>query len=149
MNNLLEAALEYAVRGWRVHPLRPGRKLPFLKGWPTKATCEPEQIRKWWDQWPAANVGLVTGEQFIVVDVDYRNDGDKSIRHIRETIGFPTCPTVESPHGAHHYLRAVDGLRNNIGLLPGLDIKAGGGYIVAPPSIVDGISYRWSIRYAG
>lgn len=147
-NPLLSAALSYAARGWRVLPLRPGQKLPLLKGWPERASSDPETIRKWWNQWPRANIGLITGEHFVVVDVDYKHDGARSIRKIRETLGFPAAPTVESPHGCHHYVRPVLGLRNNLALWPGIDIKAAGGYIVAPPSEVNGMRYQWSIEYA-
>ena len=56
MNTTLSAALDYAVRGWRVHPLA-GKKA-LLTGWPTVATTDPDTITGWWGQHPGANVGI-------------------------------------------------------------------------------------------
>src|SRR5436309_714656 len=57
----LAAALEYAARGWRVHPLVPRDKKPLLDAWPDKATTDAATIISWWTRWPDANVGLVPG----------------------------------------------------------------------------------------
>src|SRR3989442_4947892 len=59
----LAAALRYAARGWRVHPLVARQKNPLLKDWPEKATTDAATIFGWWRQWPTANVGLVARPQ--------------------------------------------------------------------------------------
>jgi hypothetical protein len=34
------------------------------------ATCDPGQLQDWWQRWPLANVGLVTGVVFDALDID-------------------------------------------------------------------------------
>ncbi len=75
---LLEVALGYAARGWRVLPVceiteagtcscRKGQvcadagKHPRLKGWPAKAATNAATIRGWWAEWPHASIGTSTG----------------------------------------------------------------------------------------
>jgi hypothetical protein len=50
--------------------------------------------------------------------------------------------------GGHLYFRPPPGveIRNSAGKLgPGLDVRGVGGYVVAPPSVIDGKAYRWDI----
>ena len=51
------------------------------------------------------------------------------------------APCVKSPHGYHLYFSGET--RCHTDILPGVDIKGGGGMIMIPPSKVDGIRYRW------
>ena len=65
----LEAALQYAYRGWRVIPCR-SNKIPRIRNWPVAASCDPETIITWWTQWPNAWIALLCGCGFVVIDVD-------------------------------------------------------------------------------
>ena len=88
MSTNLEAALYYAQRlGWRVFPLKPGDKRPAVIDWPNVATTDPEQIRRWWAQMPAANIGLACGD-LLAVDLD-RKDG----RGVRVPAVQPVAPS--------------------------------------------------------
>src|SRR5262245_34186061 len=71
---LLQAALSYARRGWLVLPLHTARhgacacghvpcpgKHPRTAHGVKEATIDEETIRRWWQQWPEANVGIATG----------------------------------------------------------------------------------------
>ena len=57
MSELLDAALEYARRGWHVFPCKPNKKPRTANGL-SEASCDEAQIRAWWKRWPEA---LVTG----------------------------------------------------------------------------------------
>src|SRR5271170_3264621 len=86
MSALLTAALDYAARGWPVVPLHSwtGRgcscgsapdeckpaKHPRTAHGLKDASAELDRILEWWKRWPGANVGLLTGVAFDVVDVD-------------------------------------------------------------------------------
>ena len=53
--NILDAALDYARRGWPVFPCKPTNKAPFIKGGFHAATTDEETIRKWWGYWPKSH----------------------------------------------------------------------------------------------
>lgn len=141
-NPFITAALAYAARGWRVHPLRPRDKLPTLQRWPERASTDPDTIRRWWAKEPTANIGIATGSGLLVLDVD----GDEG----RESLnGHHLPPTVcaLTGGGGIHYLFEVDGeTRNTTNLLPHVDTRGDGGYIVAAPSIHPdtGAAYTWA-----
>jgi putative DNA primase/helicase len=64
--------------------------------------------------------------------------------------GHPITPMVRTGSGGLHlYFRHPDTteIRTRIRIAPGLDVKAGGGYVVAPPSVgPTGDCYEWVIR---
>lgn len=131
------AALEYASLGRRVFPLAAGSKEPVVKDWPRVATTDPEQIRRWWRHpneggqlinWHC-NIGLVTGDGLVVVDVDPKNGGEVP-DWIRPTL------TATTPSGGWHFYYYVQGqVPNSVGrLAPGVDVRGERGYVVAPPS---------------
>ncbi len=117
------------------------------------ASRSPDVIQAWWRRWPDANIGIATGRVsgLLVLDVDPRNGGDDRLEDIVAQHG-PLPFTVESltGGGGYHYLFAYPPElppEQEIGcgkLLPGIDIKADGGYIVAPPSVHgSGKPYAW------
>jgi putative DNA primase/helicase len=151
MSSLLDAALEYAARGWAVFPLEPGQKRPLGRLAPhgcRSATTDEQTIRGWWEDTRNANVGIATGDAsgLAVVDVD----GDQGARTwevllVGRDITAPTL-TSRTPRGGYHlvYRRPDDGFRNSAnGLGEMVDTRGDGGYIVAPPSIANGKVYRW------
>jgi len=154
-SNLPNAALAYAARGWRVLPLwwtekgrcacgdpkceSPG-KHPIAKLVPhgvKDATSDPEIICKWWRECPKANIGIATGNGLVVLDVD--NPEALKGRHL------PPTPVVRTGRGHHYYFKAPPGVR--AARLEGVgDLKADGGYVVAPPSVhASGTRYEWAI----
>ena len=146
---LIQAALEYARRGWRVFPCRPGDKRP-MKGfrWRNEATIDEETIKRWWKRWPDANIGLATGGGGVVVlDVD-GEEGERSLQELEEAYG-PLPRTLEARTGGggrHIFFKAPDWYVpisvSKIGT--NLDIRGDGGYVVAPPSIhKSGKRYEW------
>ena len=153
MTKLLSAALNYASRGWRVHPLT-GKKA-VLQGWPSLGTTDTATITGWWTEYPAANVGIITGRQsnLFVLDVDPGKGGDDSLRELEAQYG-PLPNTVEvltGKDGRHFYFQYPGGVvgNSNSKLDPGLDIKTDGGYVVAPSSThpETGRTYEWEVAH--
>lgn len=164
MNDLRLAALDYASRGWRVVPLyniRPdgscacGKadcdgnsrgKHPRLTQWQEKASADPKKIEYWWGMWPAANVGVMCGQDtgFMVVDVD-GPEGEASL----EGKDWPQTQKVRTGRGYHYHFKwpKLDfKLKNNAAILPGIDIKVGKGQVAMPPSMhYNGTKYEWVI----
>jgi len=140
MKTPLESALEYAARGWRVLPLRPGSKIPATAHGVHDATTEAETIRAWWSAVPEYNVGVATGPEsgIVVVDIDRHGetDGEKSAADL------PATYTVTTPNAGRHlyYQHPNPGLpiKSRVGVRPGIDLKSAGGYVVAPPSRLNG-----------
>lgn len=142
---LLDAALLYAGWGWPVFPLRPGLKVPATTNGFKDASTDLDQIRAWWDATPKANIGLPTGGSFDVIDIDAPT-GWGSYAKMQDTDALPDVHGVVSTAGAglHLYVKPHPGRRSAAGTLPGIDIRATGGYIVAPPSVdYRGYGYLW------
>ena len=145
-----EWAAFYRRRGWAVIPVRHGDKRPLIRWEPFQRRLPtPAEVDGWFGQWPDANVGIVTGNisNLIVLDVDPGHGGEESLAEIQHRHGaLPVTPEVTTGGGGHHlYFRHPGGMvRNRAGLEPGLDLRADGGYVVAPPSLhPSGGRYLW------
>ncbi len=143
-----EAALLYVASGLPVLPLRPRGKVPLTAHAYLDASVDCNQVRAWWSRWPAANIGIPTGEVsgFDVLDVDPRHGGMESLAALeREFGGLPPTLTADTGSGGAHYLLRHDPrARRAVGFRPGLDYLATGGHFVAAPSIHPcGVPYRW------
>jgi len=165
------AALRYAERGWAVLPVagmvdgrcgcarpcdRPA-KHPLTHHGLLDATTDAATIRGWWARHPGANIGVATGASgLVVIDVDMP-DGGRSLERL-DALGLHRAPTLVglTGGGGRHLVYAaggggVPGLHNTARGLPGvgealpdIDLRAQGGYIVAPPSMhASGARYRW------
>ena len=152
------AAVEYARHGWYVVPLHgvnddgtctcylgsecdsPG-KHPLFRDWPERASNDPDQVNEWWSAFNGQprNVGIVCGRSnLVVVDID-GPDGEAALKAIEEFL--PACPQVVTRRGRHLYLTG----QLQAAKLAGLDVKAGNGFVVAPPSVrMDGGRYEWA-----
>lgn len=137
-------ALSLASRGYRVFPLEPNGKKPLPGSNGCKdGTRDTAQIEQWWDKYPDANVGLAPDEGMVVVDVDQKeHDGWKSLRDRSMLVPDVEHVQINTPNaGLHIYFLAPTPWANRVGVLPGVDIRADGGYLVAPGSVIDGRAY--------
>lgn len=144
------AALALAARGWLVFPLLPrGKKpLPGSHGH-LEATIDPATIERWWTRIPDANIGVRTGIEsgVLVLDRDDRNGGEAGWEFLEQEHGtIPYSLRVRTGGGFHCYLRhrGPGRVTSLGGVAPGVDLKADGGYVVAPPSVhPSGAVYQW------
>ncbi|MBI4395445.1 MAG: bifunctional DNA primase/polymerase [Elusimicrobia bacterium] len=146
MTMKVENALAYAQAGWPVFPLVPNTKVPLTRRGFKDATKDLEKIRREWARDPDPNIGVSTGQLsgLGVLDVDVKNGakGMESLQAIMEVL--PKTRTARTPSGGLHlYFRIAGPLKSRIGFLPGLDLKADGGYVAAPGSEIDGKPYEW------
>jgi putative DNA primase/helicase len=153
MSQLLASALWYAKNGWPVLPLAKGAKIPLVPRGLHDASTHEETIRAWWRKWPEANIGIATEPAgLVVVDVDTKNNGDATFEALRSELGPDPFDTLTSltPSGGQHLVYATDGSKVSSGahvLGQGIDLRAAGGYIVAPPSQIAGVEYSWESGY--
>ena len=149
---LLDSALWYAHHGWAVFPCQPGGKAPLTTHGCKDATTDPAIIKEWWQRWPNANVAIATGRGsgIVVLDVDPDHDGDDSLAALLAEHGsLPDTPEVLSGGGGRHlYFKMPAGVevKNAVAIAGwhGLDFRAEGGYVIAPPSLhPSGTPYTW------
>jgi hypothetical protein len=146
MNRNLDAALRYAAQGWPVFPCAPGTKVPLAGGHGVHdATTDPAQIRQWWTGDPRRNVAIATGAPGPdVLDIDVHGDatGFPALRRLRAAGLVPDAQTiVRTPSGGCHlWFRSTD-QGNGTFARHHLDFRGRGGYVVAPPSAVNGREY--------
>ena len=157
MNNpnsqLKDAALKYAlVFGWPVFPVIPQGKKPATATGFKEATRDPAIISQWWDHNPSYNIGIATGKDssgFFVIDLDEDEkkgvSGENALAEYISSYGpLPETVISQTPRGGKHLLfKSAADVSCKTGVLPGVDLRGKGGYIVAPPSVVNGKEYRW------
>lgn len=128
--------MQLAVAGFSIMPVGADKR-PLLKTWKpyqTKAAGE-SQIEKWWEQFPNANIGVITGKVsgITVIDVDTYKGGKAD--------QFPKTFTVQTGNGGLHlYYKYSEGLTisaNAYPDMPGIDIRNDGGYVVGPYSVTN------------
>ena len=150
----LRQALAYAARGWPVFPCLPGQKIPATTHGYKDATTDEQQITEWFARGQRWNLAIATGVPGPdVLDIDQHGPAGN---------GYPALATLEraglvdgasayvrTPAGGMHAYFAGTGQHN--GRLPShhLDFRSHGGYVLAPPSQVDGKPYRLIARPGG
>ncbi|MDG4790015.1 bifunctional DNA primase/polymerase [Micromonospora sp. WMMD1102] len=164
-DNRLTTALDYAARGWPVFLLgrskRPMANCPACRTVGTDhdreacpcltchgfyaATRDPDRIAAMLTAHPSGLLAVRTGavSGLVVVDIDPRHGG-----RLVPALMPPTAAVATGSGGWHLYYRhpGTPVLSRPLPGRTGIDIKADGGYVVAPPSIHPdtGRPYRWA-----
>lgn len=143
------AALAYAATGWPVFPCQwrgDHRKEPLTPHGFKDATIVAATVADWWRRRPRALIGTPTGLGFVVLDIDPRHGGDKTIAALG-FVSLPATPTTRTAGGGWHlYFAAPDPPIHNTagargrGIGPGLDWRGVGGYVILPSP---GSGYEW------
>jgi putative DNA primase/helicase len=136
-------AAEYRRRGWSPIPIKERSKEPNLLE--LRPYLGRKATKEELDSWPWPGVGIVTGpvSGVLVLDVDGPEGEEELRKH-----GHPPTPMVRTANGGLHlYFRhPAHEVKTGIRVAPGLDVKASGGYVVAPPSIgPNGKAYVWLV----
>jgi hypothetical protein len=118
------------------------------------ATTSTSVILSWWERYPSANIGLVTGGEIDVIDVD---GAIPAYQQLITDSGVPehvaTVLTGRGDGGLHIY--CTPGGNKTIpsgkhGLPNKIEVKGAGGYVVAPPSRhVSGGTYTYLTSMTG
>lgn len=153
MTTVLDFAAFYAMKHWHIFPVKPHDKTPLLK-WQDEATDNALIIGEWFsNKYPSANIGLATGKRsgLFALDVDAGHNGIETLKELTAKHGdLPLTPKAHTGGGGYHYFFKMpeQEIRNSAGKLGnGLDIRANGGYVVAPLSIhPNGNEYKWEVQ---
>jgi len=148
-------ALRYADRGWPVLPCRmDATKAPLTKHGYLDASTDPALIEEWFTRWPDANLALATGcaPKVFVIDIDsitaHGHDGYAAWARLCADNQWKepddALCVITPSGGMHFYFEYVDGITNARGTLPpGVDVRGQGGYVLLPPSKINGNGYQW------
>jgi len=154
---LLDHALSLAARGFKVFPILPWPmgdegsegKCPAVK-FKTWATDDAAKLQSAWTRYPDSNIGIYTGVDLLVVDVDNKGNKNGSATVLGLEIAgfdFPETFTTRTPTGGEHYFyRVAAPVKQGADVLgKGVDVRSRGGYVVGPGSTIDGRSYEISV----
>ena len=135
------------TNGYPIFPCYPNDKRPMTPNGFKSASTDTYQIDKWWSDTPSANIGLATGSDadLLVIDVDVKDDaqGLASMEALEAELGRLNTKKVVTPSGGYHlyFKHPRNGIKNTIGIRPGIDIKTEGGYVLAAGSVINGNPY--------
>ena len=139
---MLNSALEYIEQGFSVFPCKAKSKTPATNHGFKDATTDRDQVIEWWTQHPEWNVAIATGDKsdgLIVIDLDMHGDTrafDFIKRYEEECGALPKTWVSKTGSGGKHILYKGDTtVRNSSNSEIAIDVRATGGYIIAPPSI--------------
>jgi hypothetical protein len=174
---MLQHALDYLSLGYPVFPVcspRMGSHEHYSRELKRKVVCEnpgkrpmepwepfqsrlptATEVRKWWADYPLANIGMATGVRSGVVVLDCDSGAARIMA--MEKGGLDRTPAVWTGKigGVHYWLEhPVEEVRNFVAgrkrRFPGLDFRGDGGYVLLPPSVhASGNVYRWNDHTLG
>lgn len=129
---MLNEARGYVARGWSVIPVTQN-KVPALR-WKTYQERLPtdDELRSWFERDNGFNVAVVTGQvsNLCVLDVDEWTP--EWVALVLRKGPLPDTFAVSTGKGDHFYFSGTGPSR--VGVVPGVDVRGDGGYVVAPPS---------------
>jgi len=169
--DILDYALAYAKMGWSVIPLhhimkdgycscgkgekcepKSRGKHPAIASWSPyqKEIADEKRIRYWFTN-RYKNIGIVTGKlsKILVVDLDGLKAQQTYQHVIGDRLGTIAQKTGGGPDREQDFYIYPEGIKiknttNLFGKESGVDIRAEGGYVVAPPSKTKN-GYEWII----
>jgi hypothetical protein len=167
-SEMMQSALAYASYDWAVFPvhgIRKGKctcgrpvctspgKHPLTKNGFKDATTDPVIVAAWWKKHPWANIAIATGVKsgrLMVVDLDSKPekgiDGEETWRQLASDVP-DTIEVLTGGGGRHIYFTYPNEVELKSGtnvLGDGVDLRADGGYVLAPPSLhASGRRYEW------
>lgn len=141
-----ESAIWWAERGLPVFPLIPKTKAPAISTGFHAASTDAKKIDLWWKKNPQYGVGVAIPDGIIVTDFDAL-----AHEHLADTVDMELPETFNTltpgkGGGKHFWWRLPDKLAISpkVEVMPGLDIRTKGSYVVVPPSEhPEGGCYQW------
>ena len=150
---LLDHALDYAEKYMRIFPCNTD-KTPRTRNGHHDASCDVKQIAEWWRMWPEASIGWALPENVVVIDVDIKHHegkyGDESLKDWESIHGkLPdTVTSLTGGGGLQLFFSTDKPVKCRTGILPAVDIKTHGGYVILPPSMhPSGRRYEWEVSF--
>lgn len=125
-------------------------KAPYTRNGLDDATSDIDQITEYWGKWPNAAIAVPTGSEngFVAIDLDVKA-GKNGIQTLSNySVDLTNTWAVNTPSGGMHlfYRTPPDfTVHNDVErrLGSGVDVRGERGYVIWPPSEIDGRTYRF------
>jgi hypothetical protein len=127
----------------RVFPVN--NKRPLVKGWQDSAPIDLDIVAGWQEKYPGCNWGAALDADTLVIDCD-SDAATSALYDMAEAYGgIPATLTTMTGRGFHFWFRTPIAVRNGVGVLPGIDVRTKGGFVVVPPSVhQNGTHYQFA-----
>ncbi|MGA8732025.1 MAG: bifunctional DNA primase/polymerase, partial [Terracidiphilus sp.] len=131
---VVQAALGFTasadLANLRVFPVK--GKRPLMKGWQNVGPVDMQIVIGWQEKYPGCNWGVALDADMFVIDCD----SDAAASALCDFGEIPATLTTLTPRGFHFWFRKPDAVtvRNRVGVMPGIDLRTKGGFVVIPPS---------------
>lgn len=137
--NFFDIAMFYAEHKIKVFPVKRQDKKPLCANGFKSATTDKVVLQEWNKKFSDCNIGIPTGHinNIFVVDVDGEQEIE-SLNRLELIYGKLDAPTVITGKGKHLYFKMPENVElkcSTSKIANHIDIRANGGYVVAPPSI--------------
>ena len=117
----------------RVFPVK--NKRPLVKGWQDAATTDPDVIGGWKEKYPNCNWGATLDPDTLVIDCDCAEAVSALHDRGEANGGIPATLTTVTGRGFHFWFRTSTAVLNRVAVMPGVDVRTAGGFVVVPPSV--------------
>ena len=154
MMTFFDVAMPLRQKGYKVFPCDEDKKPYNGLKWGQLPDMPEADFTRWAQQFPIPMAGLMTGTRsgVWVLDLDApKEEGEADGRETLEALerahgSLPDTFTVATMNGGRHlyFTMPRDGkdVRNSVKILPGIDVRGTGGYVIAPGSTLsDGRAY--------
>src|SRR5207247_1667228 len=130
MVEMLHDAIGYRCLGFSVIPIKPKDKKALIQWEPyQKEPASEDTINHWFENWPNANVGIVTGavSDCVVIDLDSVEARDK-LKTLLGDYDLAAVPRTKTGKGWQLFFKHPGvTVSNRAGIIPGLDVRGDGG----------------------
>ncbi len=137
---------EYYQKGYSIIPLKHNEKVPaiYWKKYQYRQASKEEMLA-WSMNFREPNIAIVTGKELVVIDADDPSKLPELFKLLPEAEKTTRVKTKRCFHfyfsnNGRHKIRST---KNLFGL--GIELKANGNYVVAPPSKIDNFTYHFVI----
>lgn len=117
----------------RVFPVK--NKQPLVRGWQHSAPLDLDVIAVWREKYAGCNWGAALDADTMVIDCD----SDAALSALYDMAephgGIPSTLTTITGRGFHLWFRTPVQVHNRVGVMPGVDVRTKGGFVVVPPSV--------------
>jgi hypothetical protein len=163
MARFVTEALTYLDMGWAVYPAHSSDEFGRCSCGQSDCPCPgkhpvgrwmdyqnrlplPSEVSVWFKNL-SCNIGTITGQVSGIAVIDV--DGREGLNNL-SSLELPSTLTANTGGGGLHLFYSISGpVASRVKVLPGIDVRGDGGFVVLPPSLHNsGRRYQWRVPVA-